>query len=169
MDIPHNDGKDQEFSGEFAKFPLKKRRFLEGFAATGSISTASDHAGVSRRTHLTWRAKDKAFLAACEIALEIACELFEREAMRRAKDGVLVPVYQGGKEVGAIRRYSDLLLIFLLRAMKPEKYRDGYDRVPTDLNASNAEDTRKSLHKKLERLAAATAPALPDQKAPPTQ
>ncbi len=42
--------------------------------------------------------------------------------MRRAVDGVDEPVYQGGKKVGSITRYSDTLLIFLLKANR-DKFR----------------------------------------------
>ena len=37
-----------------------------------------------------------------------------------------MPVYQGGKKVGSVRKYSDLLLIFLLKAAAPETDRDNY-------------------------------------------
>ena len=48
----------------------------------------------------------------------------EREAYRRAVKGVEKPVYRGGQLVGTIREYSDSLLMFLLRARRPELYRD---------------------------------------------
>jgi hypothetical protein len=47
----------------------------------------------------------------------------EDEAVRRAYEGVERPVFQGGKQVGVVREYSDTLLIFLLKALRPEKYR----------------------------------------------
>lgn len=76
--------KAAEYGEDFAKFTLKKRRFLEHYAETGSISQASLHAGVSRVTHLNWRKKDRKFFAACEEALSIAIDLMETEARRRA-------------------------------------------------------------------------------------
>ena len=33
-------------------------------------------------------------------------------------------MYQQGRKVGSIRRYSDRLLIFLLNGKRPEKYRN---------------------------------------------
>ena len=56
-----------------------------------------------------------------------ATEVLEREAWRRARDGTPEPVFQHGKEVGVIQRYSDQLLMFLLRARAPERYRDRVD------------------------------------------
>ncbi|WP_162148545.1 hypothetical protein [Asticcacaulis sp. AC402] len=43
------------------------------------------------------------------------------------------PVYHLGKTVGAIRKYSDTLAIFLLKAHAPEKYRE---RSSLDLQGS---------------------------------
>ncbi len=167
MNTPQDETKPQQFTEEFSKFPLKKRRFLERFAETGSISTASSHAGVSRRTHLKWKAKDKSFSIAWEEALGIAVDLMEYEARRRALHGTLEPVYYAGKPVGAIRRYSDSLLMFLLKAMKPEKYRDNYDRFQWGPPPSDPEETRKRLHEKLNRLAATNGAGALQSDAPP--
>ena len=35
-------------------------------------------------------------------------------------------MFHQGKEVGAIREYSDLLLIFMLKARRPARFRDNY-------------------------------------------
>ena len=49
----------------------------------------------------------------------------EGEARRRAVDGVEEPVgwYQG-KPGGLVRKYSDRLLVLLLKAWIPERYKD---------------------------------------------
>jgi hypothetical protein len=49
-------------------------------------------------------------------------EALEGEMMRRARDGVLEPVYQKGELVGHVRKYSDVLAIVLAKAHAPEKY-----------------------------------------------
>ena len=51
-----------------------------------------------------------------------ATEHLEREAWRRAHDGIAEPVFQHGKQVGTIQRYSDNLLMFLLKARAPDRY-----------------------------------------------
>ena len=154
------DTNSQQFAEEFSKFPLKKRRFLEQFAETASIALASRHAGVSRRTHLNWGKKDRRFEAACEEALEIAGDEIETEARRRTKDGIREPVYYGSKPCGAIRRYSDTLLMFRLKAARPEKYRDNHSGFPEPPRACR-EEICKELYKKLDRLAAKDTLALP--------
>lgn len=146
------DEKFKEFEAEFSKFPLKKRRFLECFAQTGSVNRASQHAGVSRRTHLKWK-KEKTFAAAHEEALSVAVDLMESEARRRGVEGTLEPVYYAGKAVGAIRRYSDTMLIFMLKAARPEKYRDNYTDTGGRLPHATREENLRSIERKLARLA----------------
>ena len=46
------------------------------------------------------------------------------EARRRALTGVEEPVYYKGEAVDRTAKYSDTLLIFLLKAHRPEKFRD---------------------------------------------
>jgi hypothetical protein len=35
-------------------------------------------------------------------------------------------VFHQGREIGAIREYSDTLLVFMLKARRPAKFRDNY-------------------------------------------
>jgi hypothetical protein len=121
-------------TGSFAPGPPKKlpnatakKRFLEHFRQWGILQTAANYAGVHRVTVWRWQERDPAFSAAFHQAIEQSNEVFEAEAGRRGVEGVEKPVYQGGELVGHVREYSDTLLIFLLKARKPEKYRDRYD------------------------------------------
>ena len=50
--------------------------------------------------------------------------MLEAEARRRAAIGVDEPVFYKGEVVGHIRKYSDTLLMFLLKAHWPEKFRE---------------------------------------------
>ena len=90
------------------------------------IRDAAAAAGVDGTTPYKRRKHDAEFRAAWEEAAEIGTKALEREAARRAYHGTLKPVYQGGVKVGEIREYSDALLMFLLRARKPKKYRENY-------------------------------------------
>jgi hypothetical protein len=82
----------------------KQRVFLAGYAQSGIISAAAEAAGVSRQSHYRWIA-DPEYVAAFKDADEELIELLELEVRRRAM------------------RSSDLLLIFALKAARPEKYR----------------------------------------------
>ena len=102
-----------------------KKKFLESFAVTGNITEACAVAGIKRRRLIyEWQEHDDQFAAAFREAEITATEVLETEARRRAADGVEEPVYHQGVVVGTVKKYSDTLLIFLLKARAPEKYRE---------------------------------------------
>jgi hypothetical protein len=68
--------------------------------------------------------KNARYRAAFERAEDEATETLEKEAWLRATDGREEVVYFQGKPVGTARKPSDLLLIFLLKARKPDVYRE---------------------------------------------
>lgn len=109
-----------------AKFTLKKQRaFFEALRRSGNVTVAADSVAVSRRTVYDHRAADPAFAALWEEAYEEAIDALEAEARRRAVDGVVVDhLDKDGKLLFTDTRYSDVLLIFLLKGARPEKYRD---------------------------------------------
>ncbi len=71
-----------------------------------------------------WRS-DAVLQAAVEQAKEAAADLIEAEAFRRAVEGWEEPVgwYQG-RPGGMVRKYSDVLAIFLLKGLRPDRYKD---------------------------------------------
>lgn len=101
-----------------------QNKFIQRLVQTGNVSAACKRARISRQHAYEVRGQDEVFKAAWDEALEIATEALEFEARRRAAVGVLEPVFHQGLQVGTIRRYSDTLLIFLLKAHKPNTYRD---------------------------------------------
>jgi len=100
----------------------KKRAFLAAFAQTGNVTHSAEMADIDRRTHYDWLASDPTYERAFLDAREQAADRLEEEARRRAVQGTLRPVFYKGEEVGGIREYSDTLLIFLLKGVRPEKY-----------------------------------------------
>lgn len=101
----------------------KQAAFLAAYAQVGNISEAAKLAKCHRSQHYVWLS-DAEYKSAFRSARREAIDRLEGEARRRAVDGVEEPVYQGGKQVGTVTRYSDTLLIFLLKGAKPRKYRD---------------------------------------------
>jgi len=106
------------------KGPEWAEKFLAALGETGNVTTAATAAGVSRQACYLLRDRDELFASAWDSALETAADLLEAEARRRAADGVDEPVYYQGEVCGHVRRYSDTLLIFLLKAHRPAKFRD---------------------------------------------
>ena len=101
--------------------------FLTAFRASCTVTQAAKTAGVGRRTHYDWLKADTSYQAQFADLEEEVTETLEREAMRRASEGTLKPVFYQGKTCGTIREYSDTFLIFLLKARRPETYRERSD------------------------------------------
>ncbi len=102
----------------------RRARFLQVLSECALVACAAAAAGAARGSFYNWRYEDPQFADDWDRALAEGIALLEDEAIRRARDGVTIPVFYGGKEVGAIRRPSDALLMFLLRAHRPERYRE---------------------------------------------
>ena len=99
--------------------------FLAALEASGNVSAAARRAATHRGTAYRHRQADPEFRAAWDEALETALDDMELEARRRAVDGWDEPVFFKGEVCGHIRRYSDALIMFLLKAYRPE-FRDNY-------------------------------------------
>lgn len=108
-----------------------RRRFLESLAETGSVRAAATASGRPRGAWLLLRGRDPGFARAWDEALESYVELLEAEADRRAVGGETEPVFYGGKQVGERTRASDSLLMFRLKALKPQRYRSAADEPET--------------------------------------
>ena len=110
--------------GKLAKLaPIENRkvRFLDLLRQGLSISGAAKGVGRSREWARIERAKDKAFAAAWADAIEAGTDLLEDEARNRAL------------------KQSDRLLIILLKARRPHKYRENI-RVELDDDPKNLTD-----------------------------
>lgn len=98
-----NSNASQRFQGEWA--PL----FLVELRNSGNVRQSCEKAGVGRKTVYEHRDRDPEFAAAWADAVEDACDELEKIARQRATT------------------VSDTLLIFLLKAHRPERYRERYD------------------------------------------
>lgn len=105
-------------------------RFLIALAQSGNPSVACRASTMPRREVNLLRQNDDDFAAAYHEAMDEAADLLEAEAWRRALEGVAEPIVKAGKPVFCpttgeaimVRRYSDSLLMLLLRGSKPGKY-----------------------------------------------
>ncbi len=109
-----------------------EKAFITALSLQGVVSYACQSAKVSRATVYEHRASHEDFAAAWDEALEVAADALELEARRRAHDGVAEPVFgRVGKdedgEIGTIQKYSDTLLMFLLKGARPQKYRERHE------------------------------------------
>jgi hypothetical protein len=85
-----------------------EKTYLSALAQTGNMTLSAQMAGISRGTAQERYQTSPEFRKACDDAINQGIDILEAEARRRAMGG------------------SDLLLIFLLKAHRPDKYRDNY-------------------------------------------
>lgn len=107
-----------------ARTPEKDKKFLDLIARGSTVCDACAAVGYSYNSAYLYRKADPAFDAAWDDANEAATQRMEREADRRAIEGYDKPVYHLGVEVGSERKFSDTLLIFRLKAKRPDVYRE---------------------------------------------
>lgn len=102
-------------------------RFLELLAGGHTVKHACEEAGLGRSTVYDRRQRDAGFADRWAEADELGVQVLEQEARRRAVDGVedFRLDRDGGEHT--FRRYSDTLLIFLLKAKRPDVYRERYE------------------------------------------
>lgn len=124
----HDEAKvTDEISGAFVHLKNGEREaFLCAYSTCGNVTSACKAAGVHRNSHYNWM-HDPEYAAAFEIAKRYAVDTLRREAWRRATEGVDEPQFYQGQVCGAVRKYSDTLLIFLLKGVAPEEFRERYE------------------------------------------
>lgn len=98
--------------------------FLEAYSRTGSVCAAAKIGDFHVAAHYDWLKSCPGYPERFQEAHQKAIEVLENEARRRAVDGVKEPVFYKGQVVGEISRYSDVLLMFLLKGVAPAKYRE---------------------------------------------
>lgn len=106
--------------------------FLAQLAATGNVSIAAEKADIDRTHTYNWRYKHDDFAAQWDEAMQVAIDALEAEARRRAVEGVDEPVYYKGELIDTIKKYSDNLLVTLLKAHRPEKFRERFEHTGAD-------------------------------------
>lgn len=143
-----------------------KENFLDAYRECGTILHAAKAVGVDRMTIYRWKEHDLEFDAKFHQAELDVTEMLEREAIRRATQGdyrlkfdkrgdpLIDP--ETGEYYRELER-SDTLLIFLLKAHDPAKYRDnsrveltGRDGGPIEVDA----DPYRAIESRVASLAA---------------
>lgn len=161
-----------------AALPDRDLVFVTALAQGRSVQGACDASGFARSTAYERRANDVAFAAAWDAAYEAGSDVLEDEVRRRAIEGVEKGIYHAGKRIAVERQYSDTMLIFMLKARRPEKYRERFE-------VKNNDDTSDLTDKQLQArllsvigrdarliealIAALQSGAIDDGEAPPTQ
>lgn len=144
-------------------YGVSMRVFLKSYAQTASITKAAEAAKIDRALHYRWLETFPKYQKAFLEAERQAGDFIESEAVRRATEGVVEAVYYQGRPVGAVKRYSDGVMMTLLRGFKPQKYSNktelsGPDGGPIEivqrLNAARARMNAENLEAAQKALAA---------------
>lgn len=122
---------------------IKKAAFLAAYAECGTITRAAEIADCDRNAHNYWLEHDRAYPERFAQAERQASDRLEQEARRRAVDGLQkVKFHQGrpimvqdpnfpndqSKQIPYVEHeYSDMLLVVLLNANRPDKFRRNVD------------------------------------------
>ena len=101
------------------------RQFIEALREFGIVALAVKAAPFSRATAYRYRAQDEQFKADWDAAVEQSTDTLVREAWRRAAEGVKHTWTDKNGQVHTEYKFSDNLLMFLIKARRPE-YRDSY-------------------------------------------
>lgn len=110
-------------------------KFLSALADNaGHVANACKAVKIGRTTAYEWRDEDPEFADRWDNIVEAALDDLEQEARRRAYEGVQKPIFYRGAECGSITEYSDSLLMFILKAGRPEKYRERHEVKNTGAN-----------------------------------
>jgi hypothetical protein len=108
-----------------------KKAFLDSFRQHGNVTRACRASTVGRSSVYRWQEDDDQFAHDFRVAEVEATEHLEEAAYERAVKGVTqeTPIFHRGKHIDTAVKteYSDTLLIFLLKARAPEKYRDRHE------------------------------------------
>ena len=97
----------------------KQGQFLRQLSATHSVSRAAESVGMTRQSayRLRSRLKGQAFDLAWQVAFHHSFDCLAHAALERALNGVEVPVFHKGEQVGAYRRYDERLTVALMKSI----------------------------------------------------
>ena len=137
-------GRETKITNDTRSRPQKQSAFLMNIRATGNVSRSCAADDISRKTAYRWKANDEGandgegdgFSERWEEAVNAYTDELETEVDRRAFTGDDVPViYQGEmrydvdpktqeRTLVTIKKYSDMLALARLKALRPDKYRE---------------------------------------------
>lgn len=128
--------------------PEEKEVFLRELRAIPNVTRAARCIGRTVSGLRAHRGLDRAFAEAWDEAIEDGIDALEGEVHRRAFEGVDKPVTFQGEITDTYKEYSDNLAMFLLKAHRPDKYRER-----TDLNITNNADLAAAITAGRRRIA----------------
>lgn len=143
-------------------------QFLEALSNTGNVRYACKSAGVARQTAYDFKGKDAEFAEKWDDAIDESTDVLELECRRRALHGVERKrwVRSGTDAKGkpqfeqvVEREYSDVLLMFLLKANAPQRFREGFDLKTAVAIAASIQESADGGHARTPKAPVRKRPA----------
>ena len=102
----------------------EKRAFLAGFLQTGRITKAAEIAGIHYTTHYNWLKQSEAYAKAFERPKEIAEISPRMKSIVAHLKAMIIPLHTRARSRTITKAFSDILAMFWLKGVRPEKYRE---------------------------------------------
>ena len=136
--------------------PKKQAQFLALLREGRTVEGAACAVAIHRSTLYRFRDRSEEFKREWDEAWEAGIEALEDELRRRGFEGVEKPVFHGGVMVGSVREFDTTAAIFILKARKPEVYRDNARIEHTGPGGGpvQVQSFREEFIRRIERLAA---------------
>ena len=138
--------------------PEVQARFIEALADTGMVQAACEAVDMSVQSAYRLRRAPggESFAHAWTVALDHAAGVLADLAFSRAIQGVDEPIYdRDGARIGVKTRYNDRMVMFLLRAYRPDQFRHAHESIRQPGEAP------PPAHPPLAQAIAALAPVTP--------
>ena len=148
----------------FQRLPAgKKRTFLLAYARLASLRQAGDEAECHHTDHYYWMETDPVYAELFPLAKAMSADSVEDEITRRGMGWEEERYTDDGMKY-TIQKYSDLLLIFRMKALKPQEYRDN-SHVSVESTSTltvTIEDRTRQANDRLETLRREHQHVIPD-------
>ncbi len=141
--------------------PARMAAFLRMLSATHSVRAAARSVGMSRQSayRLRSRMKGGAFDLAWDVAFQHSYDNLAHAALERALNGVEIPVFCNGEQVGSYRKFDERLTIALLamsthtgvptlgrRTAEAELHAGRFEALVGEIEAAGDEDEGAAPH-----------------------
>ncbi len=169
--MPRSTGKKADKPNGQPKLPKTKEQWDEFFyrvsASGGNVTRACELTKITRMAVWQREQSDPEFKKRLEHAKQLGADFLEEEATRRAFEGTEEPVgFYMGVSTTVKRNYSDALIQFLLKGLKPEKYKERaqVDGTQTRFDFAEGADLSGLSNEELRQLGALLSKAKPKTK-----
>lgn len=134
--------------------PERQRGFIEALARTGSVSHAAMAVNMAKEGAYQLRFHPEAgeFVAAWDTALDYGVRVLEDAALDRSINGVPVPIFHNGEQVGERRTFNERMTQFQLQHRRPEKYGNPAGKGTRSYETEQREEYEKTIARDAGRM-----------------